>query len=208
MSSEFSISKKAKNKQALGKALLDHLGGEVLESTIAALTDTAPDEIREAIADALHRGETIHRLHVDEASREENPGYCANLVCKDWVQSEGEEEVPHSSGAAEIREACDCLFRMKEPPPNHLDGVTCQPIPEWSEAINMLRRAGLLEPDEWGRYNGTDFALQPNISKLWWTLVDLLVETGKIDKSWVDQDIRDRGAESRQAKQLLFQECL
>ena len=97
-----------------------------------------------------------------------------------------------------------CLFRMKEHPPNHLDTVSCDPLPEWAEAINMLRRASVLEPDEFGKYNGTDLALQSSIAVVWWSLVELLIETGRIERSWVDDVVEDRGAASREARRLLF----
>ena len=215
MDDELDVRRKKTNRQRLGKALLDHFGGDSFEDDIASLTGAAPDGIREAMVDALERGEMINAILVAEAAQEDRPGHCANAVCRDWIQSEGEESVKHSSGAVEIRqigrlsfcglgdaEACGCLFRMKEQPPNSLDG--CEPIPEWAEAINMLRRAGLLKPDEFGRYDGTNFALHSNMRVVWWSLVDLLIENGRIEGSWVDDDMRDRGAESDQATRLLF----
>lgn len=219
MQDELAERRHSRNKQQLGDALLRHLGEdfEGLERIIEDLTDTAPPEIREAMAEAFEGGKMIHSMHVEEAAREDCPGYCANAVCRNWVQSEGEEEIPSDLGFVEIRqtgresfcglgnhEAYGCLFRMKLPPPNSLCGVTGEPLPEWSDAIDMLRHAGLLEPDEFGKYNGTDFALQGNFRIVWWALVELLVETGRIEKEWVHDEKRDRGTESRKAKELLF----
>jgi len=101
-------------------------------------------------------------------------------------------------------EAVGCLYRMKTSPPNHLDSASCQPIPEWSEAIDLLRQNGLLDPDEYGRWKGEDFAFK--IERVWWALVHLLVETGHIERVMVEgiEDMQDSGEQSRLAKALLF----
>lgn len=73
-------------------------------------------------------------------------------------------------------EAHGCIFRMVERPP-------CDPfrrLPSHAEALRMLARAGLLDPDDFGHWNGTDFAQRQATSTLWWAYVRLLIESGKI----------------------------
>ena len=75
------------------------------------------------------------------------------------------------------------------------------------EGIDEIVGGGtdILEPDEWGRWNGTDFAFK--IRRVWWAFVDLLVESGRIERAWIeDADMADRGEQSRLAKELLFPE--
>lgn len=84
--------------------------------------------------------------------------------------------------------AQDCLFRMAEHPPSD----PFSRIPSHREALSMLMRAGLMEPDEFGRYNGTDFAHHENTSKLWFAYLRGLVALGKIPSS-VPENWADRG---------------
>ena len=73
-------------------------------------------------------------------------------------------------------------------------------IPSWAEAVRMLMRNDLLEPDDFGQYNGTDFAQRENTHKLWWAYVDLLQESGKIPRYFLENsDVEDRGKASDDA---------
>ena len=69
-----------------------------------------------------------------------------------------------------------CCFRMTEDPPSD----PFRRLPSHAEALRMLARAGLLKPDDFGRWNGTNFALRENTRKLWWAYVRMLVESGRI----------------------------
>ena len=208
---EFSKRRRKKARQKIGAAVAEHLGitAEGIGETIGGAT--CPDQIRDALCDAFDRGRIIRGLQERQAAEEDEPGRCCNQVCRNWVQSEGEALGPSGEIVMTGRQnfcseggafAVGCLYRMRAPPPNHLDGETCAPIPEWSEAINLLRQNGLLEPDEQGRWNGTDLAFK--VRRLWWALVELLVESGRIDRCLVDDGMEDRGEQARLAKALLF----
>ena len=215
--------RRIKERQKLGGAILDILtgeDGEDLEGFLIDLTGSAPGPIREALCDALLRGKMIHEHLEAQAKTEDEPGHCANAVCREWVQSEGEET--SASGEVSLTgkrsfcgfgdaEASGCPFRMREAAPSNLHGVDCQPIPEWAEAVRMLRRAGLLEPDSFGFYNGTDFVFHKSTRHLWWCLIELLIESGRLKRSWVEEKhldpgetMIDRGAEQNAARRLLF----
>lgn len=196
---EFAERRRKKAMHKIGTAVADELG-VTAEGLADIVGDACPDQVREALAEAFDRALILRQIHEHEAAKEEEPGRCNNRVCQDWAHA-------GSDGYCRIgaTHAVGCLFRMREEPPNHLEGVTCAAIPEWSEAINMLRQAGILEPDEWGRWNGTDFTHKTE--RVWWAFVHLLVETGKIDRCWVEDagfGMEDCGKQSELARALLF----
>lgn len=214
---EVGIVRRKRRQRQLGKALIEHLG--MTEDGIAEISGSCPESIADAMCEAFELGELKRAQDDRSAAGEENPGFCANAVCRDWVQSEGEDLIPIGGGVVEVVKtgrqsyckpgatyACGCLFRMLEAPPNELHAESGQSLPQWAEAVRMLRRSGELEPDDNGEYNGTDFALHQNTRRLWWLLVDLLIETGRIDVAWVpdSEPLRDRLAESDAAKAILF----
>jgi hypothetical protein len=212
MADDLSARRRHKARQRVGAAVADALG-VTAEGIAEIVGDGCPDQIRDAFASAFELGEMKRAVAERMAAEEDTPGHCCNAVCRQWRQSEGQEIVGElheikltgrqsycNEGAAA---ATDCLFRMRTQPPSSLDTVSCARLPEWSEAINLLRQAGLLEPDEFGRWEGTNFAFK--VSRLWWALVDLLVETGRIERCWIeDAAMEDRGAQARLAKHLLF----
>lgn len=168
-------------------AMLDSMGLDA--EGLAALVDSAPAEIRDAVLRSLERQEGYRALDQQHAAQDEAEGIpadrCCNMVCPSYQQFERLEEQPDRSlrpvgprdrckGGAE--EAHGCIFRMVERPP-------CDPfrrLPSHAEALRMLARAGLLDPDDFGHWNGTDFAQRQATSTLWWAYVRLLIESGKI----------------------------
>jgi hypothetical protein len=189
---------------------------------LAAVAETAPKEIRDAFYDCLQRNAMYKSIGRQRAAEEEASGTpgdrCCNVVCPSFKQSEFEVETPTEGGCIRISctgkqnyctggvdRAQGCTHRMKEMPPS--DPFRSD-IPSHQEAVNMLMRAGLLEPDEFGHFNGTDLAHRAATRSLWWAYVDLLAETGKIPIiNWTDEDgvqLPDRGAVAQAAKHHLF----
>jgi len=67
------------------------------------------------------------------------------------------------------------------PPPSEIGR-----IPSHAEAIRMLQRAELFQPDRFGHWNGTDYAQRRATKTLWWAYVGLLVKVGEIDRAVLD----------------------
>jgi hypothetical protein len=182
----------AREKTKAGQAILDSLGSGMSVEQLAELTESAPAEIGQALVEAAERAKVYRSLDLIKQARQEEagirPGECWNGACKDHVPAAmlrkrdhvGEYEIGdptswHRCGRGDDK-AVSCIFRMIEQPSSD----PFSDIPSHAEAIRMLQRAGLLKPDEFGKWNGTDFAFRGAVAKLWWAHVKLLVETGKI----------------------------
>jgi len=211
---DLSEKRREKARQELGEHVLNELGGSAEQ--LAAMVDGAPDQIREAVVEAMERQQayrSIDRRHAAEDEAKGIPGdRCCNAVCVEHRASEGQREVESPEGLVAIedfgkRDFCaggweraqQCMFRMTEGPPSD----PFARYPSYAEAIRMLMRAKLLEPDSFGKWNGTDFAFSQATSKLWWAYIDLLVETGKISAFPIETDdedaMVDRGAQANAA---------
>lgn len=209
MSDDLEIARLKRGRRQLADAAMKELGVDA--ERLAALTESAPEEIRDAILDGLERAGMYRTLALRQAAEDEAEGVpgerCCNAVCPEYRQSEGQEERPSDiPGAVEIvqtgrRDFCargaahaqGCVFHQRERPPSD----PFRRLPSHAEALRMLMRAGLLEPDEFGKYDGTDFALRENTRRLWWAFIGLLVETGRIPGG------DDRGAQSDAARAML-----
>lgn len=181
-----------KARRDAGQAILTAIGSDLSVEQVAELTETAPDAVGQALAEAVERARAYREFDLIRAARLEErtgikPDECWNAVCRDFVEIEhvrgrdkaGEFEIskPGSYPRCGKRDnAMGCIFRMQEQPPSD----PFADIPSHAEAVRMLQRAGLLKPDEFGKWNGTDFAFRGAVSKLWWAFVRLLVDTGKI----------------------------
>lgn len=188
-----------KAKRDAGEAILEALGGPPIEQ-LAELVSGAPDQIAEAMLEAVERGKMYRALTQLQAETLEAqgipPDYCANAVCRDFVPAntlklydeklgdyEQGDPASHSRCGAN-RPPASCLYRMTEGPP-------CDPftiIPSHAEAIRMLARAGLHKPDDFGHWNGTDFAHRGAVSRLWFKFIEMLVDAGKIEPSMFVMD--------------------
>jgi hypothetical protein len=214
----------ARRKRAvveLTDALVEDLGAPPV-NVMAAIVGAAPETIRVALVEGLQRNEIYAELDRQHALRDEAEGLpadrCCNMVCSRFCQNEGWKEVEAVDGhrhlvpVSDRKNFCEggfkvaqqCMFRMTDPPPS--DPFTR--LPSWAEAVRMLQRAGLLQPDEFGHYNGTDFAFHGSTQKLWWAYVGLLVSTGRIASFPVESDDvsarLDRGAQSDAAREVLL----
>ncbi len=190
------------DKSEIGKAadaILGELGSPSADE-LGEIIGCSPTEIQVALMDAVERSRMYRAFDWREMKRQKvkgiQPGFCANLACDD---NRGD-----GCDLGDV-EAVSCLFRMLDSPPNRLS-YDCD-IPSHKEALNMLSRAGMLSPGHYGRYNGTDFAHRKSTRKLWWSFVDLMVETGRIQRQFFKHDdgeeTVDRGKESDLAKQCL-----
>jgi hypothetical protein len=199
--------------------ILEDLGNSAEE--IALIADAAPDDIRNGIIEALERKEMWDALKEIKAQEDEAEGKpadtCHNMVCPKFQQSEFRNETIEDTGFTYYKFsgksnyctdgamcAQGCIFRMSEQPPSD----PFDRIPSHAEAVRMLQREGLLQPDEFGHWNGTDFIFHKNIKKLWEAYINLLVETGKIDKAiFILEDgteKQDFGEMQKQAKKELL----
>lgn len=211
MSNELERAREKKAKAEAGQAILDALGGPTVEY-IAQLTDSAPAEIGQAMVEAVERAKAYrefdaHRAALLEEQTGIKPDECHNAVCKHHVPMGHLHLVDEKGMSYEVEDpathprcggrssATGCIFRMLEDPPSD----PFINIPSHAEAVRMLQRAGLLKPDDFGKWNGTDFAFRGAVSKLWWAFVRLLVETGKIERSMLTLDdgeqVEDTGAQ-------------
>lgn len=183
---DLAANRRERDRQKLSDAILQDLGIDA--DGIAALVDGAPPQIRDALIASVTRQQHYREIDHQHAAADEAEGIpadrCCNMVCPNYVQFDGFEErdgrlipigVPNRcKGGAE--EAQGCMFRMVDRPPSD----PFRRLPSHAEALRMLMRAGLLEPDEFGHWNGTDFAAREATSRLWWAYVNLLLETGRI----------------------------
>lgn len=196
-------------KAEAGQAILDALGGPTVEQ-IAELTGSAPAEIGQALVEAVERAKAYREFDAHRAALLEEQGIkpdeCHNAVCKHHVPMGHLHLVDENGMGYEVADpathprcgnrenATGCIFRMLEHPPSD----PFANIPSHAEAVRMLQRAGLMKPDDFGKWNGTDFAFRGAVSKLWWAFVRLLVETGKIERSTLTLDdgeqVEDTGA--------------
>ena len=225
---EVARARRARANKQLAERVMSDLGGPSPEQ-LAEILGAAPKEIASAIAESLERDEAYHALDRDHAKMDEAEGLpadrCCNMVCAHYRQNEGYVEVTSTSefdgksfkhlvpkskranfcaGGAE--RAQQCMFRMTEHPPSN----PFVRLPSWAEAVRMLQRNGLLEPDEFGHYNGTDFAQQRNTRKLWFSYIKLLVETGKIPSFPYEHEgevLHDVGQQGDAARDFLLSEA-
>ncbi len=188
---DIAAARKKKSENKVADIVLKDLG--ISATGLAELAGTDSDEIRKSIVEALKRQELYNVLYDNRAAEDEARGLpadrCCNMVCGKYRQSDGWESDPrgarypllpisdrHDFCTEGASEAQGCMFRMTEKPPNAL----FEQIPSHAEAVRMLQRAGLLQPDEHGKYNGTDFAFHNATRKLWFAYCDMLVKTGRI----------------------------
>lgn len=193
MSDDLQARRDKKARRDAGQAILASIGSDLTVEQVAELTETAPDAVGQALAEALERSKAYRQFDMMRAARLEErtgikPDACWNAVCRDFVPIRHVQHIDDRGMGYELADpssysrcssgdkATGCVFRMLESPPS--DPFT--EIPSHAEAVRMLQRAGLLKPDEFGHWNGTDFAFRGAASKLWWAFVRLLVETGKI----------------------------
>jgi len=206
---------KRKAEDKLADTVLNDLG--LTADELANVMSTAPDEVRMAILDSLERRKMYKIFEDRHAALDEEEGIgaqtCCNAVCANYkLDEEIEATGPYTYKILSYKEYCGaneaqgCKFRMTEAPP-------CDPFvryPSHAEAIRTLMRNNLLEPDEFGHYNGTDFAHKHNTVKLWWSYVNLLIESGKIPKIFFiaddGEEIEDRGEQATEAKKFLFKD--
>ena len=154
---------------------LFNVPAEEAKNLLASVAEASDSEISTAMLEAMHRQEAYRQVNLKHAQEDELEGIpadlCCNQVCRDNVEKEGKP----FCGQGVLR-AQDCMFRMSEPPPRD----PFSRLPSHAEALRLLQREGLMKPDEFGHWNGTDFAFRKQSEKLWWAYVKLLVETGKI----------------------------
>lgn len=193
-------------RHELGDAILDDLGAPDADR-LAQTVDSTPDMVREAMVEALERNRLWREHDRQRAACDEAEGLpgdrCCNMVCPEYRQNEGWEKQPDGSllPVNARKDFCQrgavaaqgCMFRMREHPPSD----PFIRLPSHAEAVHMLQRAGLLTPDDFGRYNGTDFAQRRETRRLWWAYVDALIACGRVDPAL------DRGNQGRAAKALL-----
>jgi len=188
--------RKEREMKKILDAIIDDLGvdAERLGIMIAA----APDDIREAVSEAMERYEIYNELKQIKAQEDEAEGIpadaCYNGVCPKHNQSHCDDGPMCAQG---------CIFRMVQTPPSD----PFQKLPSHAEAIRMLQRLGELKPDDFGAWNGTDFIFHENVKDLWKAYIDLLVETGKINNSIFTRsdgtEVEDFGEKQKQAKRAL-----
>lgn len=200
MTDELAQARQKRDRKQLADAVMGDMG--VSADLLASFTESAPDEIREAILDGLQRQEmykSIGRHHAEQDEAEGLPGdRCCNGVCPKNKQTEFESTDPVTclvtfSGKRNyctdgVNGAQGCIYRMAQQPPSD----PFSRIPSHRESVNMLRRAGLLKPDDFGEYNGTDYAHHLQTKKLWFAYLQALVDLGKIPKD-VPEDWGSRG---------------
>lgn len=188
---------KRANKQ-LADTVLKDLGGSAEE--LAEMVDGAPDQIREAILDGLERAKVYEHFGQKKAALDEAEGIpgdqCCNMVCSDYQQAERTTEKTENGSTFYMQEgkmnyckrgvrgAQSCMFRMKEHPPSN----PFERIPGHREAVHMLMRAGLLNPDEFGHFNGTAFAQYQNTNKLWFRYLQALKDLKKLPETIAASD--------------------
>lgn len=159
-----------KERRQLADAILEQIGGPPAE-LLADVIGGAPEEIRDALLEAAERQGMYKALAQEHAAADEQHGIpadqCFNSPCSHWREGRC---------AQGVENAQTCLFRMVELPP----GDPFRRLPSHAEALRMLMRAGLLEPDSFGHWNGTDFAFKLATRALWFAFIDLLIKTGKV----------------------------
>ncbi|ASV44271.1 hypothetical protein PBI_SCTP2_256 [Salicola phage SCTP-2] len=149
--------------------------------------DIDNDSLSESVQEAMDRAEMYKSWMRKKEKEDQEKGYdpqqCYCEVCPEQVRSESIEYIYNDDGSfyekstgrqnycgAEI--AQDCLYRMKEPPINTVSYG--EDIPSYKEALNILARNNLIEPDDFGEYNGTDFFRYKNVKTLWFSFCKLL----------------------------------
>jgi len=220
---DFQEKRRTKVRRDVADAVMEDMGVDA-EWLAHIVGESAPDDMRDAFAEALDRNAMYRAFDERRAKEQEAAGIpgdrCCNSVCEQHQSVEREVEIPSETieGCMEIRpegkrDYCKrgaassqgCLFQMLEHPPNSLSYPSCK-IPSHAEAIRMLSQAGLFEADEYGNSDGTDFAFQQKaVRKLWWAYVHLLFESGKIPHIHPNcPEDGDPGA----AKELFFKEWM
>jgi len=190
---ELAEARDKKIKKDTADAIMTELG--VNAEGLAAIAESAPDEIRKAILDGLERQNiyrAIGRRHAEADEAEGIPGdRCCNMVCEKFKQSERVTYKDDGVGRYQVQEgkrdyclegvdgAQGCVYRMSERPPSD----PFSRIPSHAEAVRMLMRAGLMPGDEFGHFDGTDFAFHKHTRELWFSYLDALMELGKIPKT-------------------------
>lgn len=207
MTNELEAARTKRDRKLLANAVMEDLG--VNAEGLAAIAETSPDSIREAILDGLERQQMYRNIGRQHAAQDEAQGIpgdrCCNLVCPEHQQAERtvlkdagdgmqcyQQEGRRDYCKKGVDGAQGCMFRMAEHPPSD----PFSRIPSHREAIRMLMRAGLMQPDEFGHFNGTDFAQHEATRKLWFAYLQALVDLGKIPPS-VPENWGDRGDYAR-----------
>lgn len=201
MTDELKEARQKRDRKQLADAVMEDMG--VSAEKLAAISEVAPDEVREAILDGLERQKAYKHFGRQQAAEDEADGIpgdrCCNGVCPKHKQSEFDSTHPVTglvtfSGKRDycldgVDGAQGCIYRMaKQPPSDPFSRIPCH-----RDAINMLRAAGLVKPDDWGEYNGTDFAFHQNTEKLWFAYLRALKELKKIPEG-IDDNWGDIGA--------------
>jgi len=209
---EISKARRRKARNELADAVLTDMGGSAEQ--LSAMFDGVPDQIRQAVVESLERQQAYRSIRTRHAAQDEaegiRPRACHNGACEAYKQSEGVREVDNGDmtyyedfGERDfctrgVDFAQGCMFRMVEQPPSD----PFRRLPSHAEALRMLMRAGLLKPDDFGQWNGTDFAQRENTRKLWWAYVDMLVATGRISAHPFEHEgetMFDRGKQTNDA---------
>lgn len=168
--------RKERELKRLLDTIIDDLG--VNEGRLSDMIGAAPENIRNAILDALENNKIYQELNKIKANEDELNGIdsdaCHNMVCPKFIQTETKNYCKAGPICAQ-----GCLFRMMEPPISD----PWQRLPSHPEAIRMLQRAGQLKPDDFGEWNGTAFIFYNNVKALWTAYINLLIDTGKINKA-------------------------
>lgn len=194
MTDELAEARQKRDRKKLADAVMEDMG--VSADKLAAISEVAPDEVREAILDGLQRQEMYRELgrrHAVEDEAEGVPGdRCCNGVCPRHKQTEHESVDPVTSLVSYsgrrnyctdgVNGAQGCIYRMSHHPPSD----PFRRLPSHQEAVNMLARAGLLKGDDFGQWNGTDFAFHQNTEKLWFAYLQALKDLGKIPEGTPD----------------------
>lgn len=204
MTDDLGKKRRQKAMNALADAALESVGWTVDE--LAAAVGEAPDAIQKGMLESLQRQKLYQEYDAACAAKDRaagrDPQECHNVVCRHHAVEEYRCLQEHYAGG--------CTYNMRESPPNDLDCTGEVGYPSHAEAIRMLQRAGLLAPDEFGRWNGTDFALHKSTRRLWWAFVALLVETGRAPRVFregeVEPELCEATSEAKKWFSVLWEE--
>lgn len=194
---ELKSARRKRTKRELGDAILQDLGMPGA-GALGVTIGTAPEVIQDAVMEAAERSQLYASVDLRRAQEREargiRPEACFNSVCSDNTYNTGGIDGNVCKDGVQ-----SCRFRMQEAPPSDPFSDT----PSHVEAVRMLQRLGALKPDQFGKWNGTDFAQRSSTNKLWWAYIALLIETGKIPEHVIEfedgEKMQDKGKQGDDA---------